>query len=251
MTAEYKASLTETFSRYFSVDIVNTREQKEHVFRIRYLVYCEEFKYEAVENFPDQMEIDEYDRYSRHCLVTHRETGIPAGCVRLVPALGDRETTPLPLEKYCSDSLDHQSINAMMLERQSVCEISRLAVASAFRRRSGEELTRFGKVDGVQFSQEEQRTFPSIAVACFFAATVLTEIENRTNAFAMMEPFLARMMHRSGIYFQRIGKDIDYHGVRAPYFITTQAVLQNIRPELRELYEWIKDTSNYIPKTAA
>lgn len=237
-----RLSLAESFSRYFRAEIADTADKRHQVFGIRYRVYCEEFKYEAVEHFPDRLEVDDYDDFSRHCLITHRETGLPAGCVRLVPAVDESLSMPLPLEKYCGPSLDKVYISGLNLDRQTVCEISRLAVDGAFRRRSGETLTRFGEINGLQFSPQEQRTFSSIAVACFFAATVLTEIDNRTNVFAMMEPFLPRMMHRSGIDFQRVGKDIDYHGIRAPYFIRTQAVLDNMHPDLQELYQWIKES---------
>lgn len=236
-----KQSLIEGFSRYFSVKLAESTVQKEQVFRIRYRVYCEEFKYESVERFPDQFEIDDYDKYSRHCLITHLETGMPAGCVRLVSAFGPNNEAPLPFEKYCGISLDQTFIESMALDRGTMCEISRLAVDRAFRRRTGEALTRFGEINGLHFSAQEQRTFSLIAVACFLAATVLTEMENRTNVFAMMEPFLPRMMQRSGIDFRRVGKDIDYHGIRAPYFITTQSALANMHADLRELYLWIKE----------
>ncbi len=242
MDVAQKLSLAESFSRYFTVSLAETVAQKQQVFRIRYRVYCEEFKYESQEHFTDQLEVDEYDQISRHCLITHVQTGLPAGCVRLVPALGAESEAPLPLEKYCSKSLDRNALGSLELDRNTVCEISRLAVDGAFRRRTGESLTRFGEINGLHFSAQEQRTFSSIAVACFFAATVLTEIDKRTNVFAMMEPFLPRMMHRSGIDFQRVGKDIDYHGIRAPYFITTQSVLANMHAELRELYTWIKQS---------
>ncbi|NJA07881.1 PEP-CTERM/exosortase system-associated acyltransferase [Methylococcaceae bacterium WWC4] len=235
-----KVSVAESFSRFFSVALADQAEQKDLVYRIRYRVYCEEFKYESTDHFPDQMEMDDYDKSSLHCLITHKESGMPAGCVRLVPADGDRMTSPLPFERYCSESLNVEMIDAMKLDRHSVCEISRLAVDGAFRRRSGETLTRFGEINGFQFSPQEQRTFSSIAVACFFAATVLTEMVEKTNVFAMMEPFLPRMMGKSGIHFQRVGKDIDYHGIRAPYFITTQSALENMHPELKELYQWIR-----------
>ena len=109
-----------------------------------------------------------------------------------------------------------------------------------FRKRSGEALTRFGDVN-LDFSKEEQRTFLLISVAAFLAATVLTDLSGKTNVFAMMEPFLPRLLKRSGILFQRVGKDIDYHGIRAPYFITTQSALDNMRPELLELYHWIHE----------
>jgi len=55
----------------------------------------------------------------------------------------------------------------------------------------------------------------------------------------MMEPFLPRLLRRSGVVVSRVGEDIDYHGMRAPYFITTQDAVQGMPPELRELYDAI------------
>jgi N-acyl amino acid synthase of PEP-CTERM/exosortase system len=244
MKNESMLSIVENFERYFKVEIALTEAQQKQVYGVRYRVYCEEFKYEAVDLFPDQLEVDEYDQFSRHCLIVHRETGLTAGCVRMVPALGDILQAPLPLEKYCASSIDKECIDNLSLDRQTVCEISRLAVDGAFRRRTGENLTRFGKIEGLHFSIQEQRTFSLIAVACFLAATALTEMDKRTNVFAMMEPFLPRLMDRSGIHFQRVGRDIDYHGIRAPYFITTQSALDNMQTELLDLYHWIREALN-------
>jgi N-acyl amino acid synthase of PEP-CTERM/exosortase system len=222
------------------------------VYAIRYNVYCEEFAYEPIDQFTEKMEFDDYDKNSLHCLITHRKTGMPAACVRLVPTLvtsnelvssnnsnnDSSNEELLPFEKYCAGSLDTELIKSWEFERRSVCEISRLAVDGAFRKRPGELLTRFGEVT-TQISQHEKRTFMLIAVAAFLASTALTELTGRTNVFAMMEPFLPRLLKRSGINFQRVGKDMDYHGIRAPYFIKTQSALDHMRPELLDLYHWI------------
>ncbi len=232
-------TLAQTFQKYFSIELANTPELKQKAYNIRYHVYCKEFEYESIDSCPNEMETDEYDDSSLHCLIIHNETNIPAACVRLVPATGsDLIFDLLPFEKYCSSSLDKEFIKQLHLDRNTECEISRLAVDGIFRKRSGEALTRFGDVN-LEFSKEEQRTFLLIAVAAFLAATVLTELSGKTNVFAMMEPFLPRLLRRSGLIFQRAGKDIDYHGIRAPYFITTQSALDNMRPELLELYHWI------------
>jgi len=238
MDYKSKLSLLEGFGRYFSVTLADSTDQKREVYQIRYRVYCEEFAYESVDNFPDQLEMDEYDDYSTHCLITHLKSGKSAGCVRLVPAIGPRDDLPLPFEKYCSASLDQNFIDRLNINRDTVCEISRLAVDGVFRRRNGETQSRFGEVNAI--SLEEERTFPLLAVAGFLSATVLTEKTNRTNVFAMMEPFLPRLMHRSGIEFVKVGSDIDYHGLRALYFIKTESVLNNMRGDLRELYQCIR-----------
>ena len=228
--------LCENFLRYFDVAFAATEAQKSEVYGIRYSVYCDEFRYEPAASFPDHEEKDEFDKDSLHALVTHKASALPAGCVRLVSAAGSEESDPLPFEKNCADSLDNSFIKGLDLDRSSVCEISRLAVDGVFRRRAGERVTRFGEVEGLDCSQQERRTFSMIAIACFLASTALTDIVGRTNVFAMMEPFLPRLLKRSGIVFQRAGADIDYHGMRAPYFITTQSALGNMRPDLKELY---------------
>lgn len=231
-------TLAETFKKYFSVELASTSEQKQKVYNIRYHVYCKEFEYESVESCPDEMESDEYDDFSLHCLIIHKSSNIPAACVRMVPTSENGHDIQLPFEKYCAESLDRDYISHLELKRETECEISRLAVDGIFRKRSGETLTRFGDVN-LEFSKEEKRTFLLIAVAAFLAATALTELSGKTNVFAMMEPFLPRLLKRSGILFNRAGKDIDYHGIRAPYFITTQSALDKMRPELLELYHWI------------
>jgi len=239
MSAE-KTSLTRNFQDYFTVELAKTKHQKSLVYSIRYKVYCDEFGYEPLEKYPSEEEQDEYDEFSLHCLIMHRKTGLAAGCVRLVPAFAaDDRSSQLPLEKHCDESLDHEFINDLHLDRHTVCEISRLAVDRVFRRRTGEELTRFGEVQGLDCSKNEQRTFSLIAIAAFLAATALTDISGKTNVFAMMEPFLPRMMKRSGIIFNKAGFDMDYRGIRAPYFIQTQSALDNMQVDLKDLYNWI------------
>ena len=51
-----------------------------------------------------------------------------------------------------------------------------------------------------------------------------------------MEPFLPRLLAHAGIKVTKVGNDIDYHGLRAPYFMTLDETLDNMYPELKELY---------------
>lgn len=235
-----KDSLTESFLQYFTVDLATTPAQKESVFNIRYRVYCEEFEYEPVDRFPDKMEHDAYDDHSLHCLITHISSGRPAGCVRLIPAIGDENRDLFPFEMACSEGLDSVLIQSFNIDRKTVCELSRLAVDGIFRRRAGETQTRFGGLDALDISHQEQRSFELIAVAAFLACTALTDLTGRTNIFAMMEPFLPRLLRRSGIIFHKVGNNIDFHGIRAPYYVQrTQAAMDKVHPDLNELYKVI------------
>ena len=48
MNNELKLSLSESFERYFKVELAISEAQKNLVYGIRYRVYCEEFKYETI-----------------------------------------------------------------------------------------------------------------------------------------------------------------------------------------------------------
>jgi N-acyl amino acid synthase of PEP-CTERM/exosortase system len=235
-----KETLAESFRRYFSVSLAMTPEQKDATYQIRYRVYCEEFGFENAAEFPDHREQDQFDSNSLHCLITHKATMRPAGCVRLVTT-GGHNLDKLPLEAFCASSLDAGVMERFENHRDSIGEVSRLAVDGAFRQRSTESETRFGGMDAIDCSRRERRTFSLISVAGFLAATSLTELTGRTNVFAMMEPFLPKLLARSGIMVEKIGRDIDYHGIRAPYLTTTDAAIAGMPPELGELYQAIHD----------
>ncbi|MCZ6831824.1 MAG: PEP-CTERM/exosortase system-associated acyltransferase, partial [Gammaproteobacteria bacterium] len=156
-----KQSLAGSFQQYFVAELATTPEQKRDAYRVRYRVYCEEFQYEPAENCAGRLEIDEFDEYSFHCLIRHRSTDRVAGCVRVV-ALDSKLL--MPIEKHCLESIDPEYRKILEDDRSQVCEISRLAVDAAFRRRLGESGTRYGKPDAVDVSRREQRSFSLIAV---------------------------------------------------------------------------------------
>lgn len=227
------ASLVEDFQKYFSLELATTPSQLDAVFRIRYRVYCEEFHYEPADDFPNQMESDEFDEFSRHCLVSHKASGMPAGCARLVLADAGRL---MPMEKFCLSAIDADKIRAFDDRRHSVCEFSRLGVDGAFRRRMGERESRFGEISALDCSKREQRTFSLIAVATILSALAMSEIIGRTHCFAMMEPFLPRLLRRSGLIVQPAGREIEYHGARSPYYFETSEIVRGMAEELQEFY---------------
>jgi N-acyl amino acid synthase of PEP-CTERM/exosortase system len=121
-------------------------------------------------------------------------------------------------------------------ERHSICEFSRLAVDGAFRRRAGEAATRFGEVSSLDFSAREQRTFPLIAISTILAALAMSELIERPNCFAMMEPSLPRLLQRSGFIVHPAGEETDYHGRRCPYRFEVREVIAGMANEMREFY---------------
>lgn len=233
------APITGVFGEYFQVVLADTPELRDQVYGVRYDVYCTEFGYEPRDRFPDRKERDEYDPISKHCLIIHKPSGMAAGCIRMVPADESDPSMRLPFEKHCGDSLDRALLSQWNLPRSSVCEISRLAVHKSFRRRAGEGISRYGDTNRLDFSSEEQRTLPYLAISAYLAATALGELTNRRNGFAMMEPFLPRLLGRVGIVFTRVGRDVHYRGLRGAYYTSTDRVLEGMHGELRKLYDLI------------
>lgn len=233
-------SLSENFHRYFDIKLASTDDLLKKAQRVRYRVYCEELAYEPVESFPDKYEKDKYDPQSLHILITHKTTGRSAGCIRLVKSV-HQGISLLPLEKNFGDALDPEFTSRMDLERHTMCEISRLAIDPLFRRRHGEAFSRLGDSHAIDITEHEHRCFSLIGEALFIAAATLTELSGRNNIFALMEPYLARLLNRSGIYFMRIGQSVEHHGRRAPYYVTTESILDNLKPSLLDFYGSLRD----------
>ena len=235
-------SLADAFLNYFDVDLASTARQREEVGRIRYRVYCEEFGYEPADQFPEGLEADPSDSYSLHCLITHRRSGRGAGCVRLVLASDDHV---LPMETHCLENIYVEYLDAMMRERDQVCEFSRLAVDSTFRRRPGEDHTRLGEYDAMDCSHQEQRTFSLVGIAAFLAAFALADLSGRGHLYAKKESNLPRLLRRAGILVQQAGDTTEYHGQRTPYYITSEMAVANMRDDLLRLYQAIHEKLAY------
>lgn len=231
------SSLFMDFAQYFELSLALTEAERAAVYHVRYRVYCEEFGYEPIESFLNGQETDEFDNQSVHCLVTHKASGRPAGCVRLVLVdNGDQ----LPMEQHSGDAIDNSFMRRFAQKRGSICEISRLAVDGDFRRRRGEKATQFGAHDSFHFGEEEQRTFPLIAVALFLASAAVADVLSRRHVFAIMEPFLPKILRRTGVEFDRVGEDFEFRGIRAPYYANLDDLVRNAPDELRLCYDVVK-----------
>ncbi|MCC5856516.1 MAG: PEP-CTERM/exosortase system-associated acyltransferase [Ectothiorhodospiraceae bacterium] len=236
MTSQPQPEALRSYFRFLPGHEPDRLRQIQH---LRYRVYCREFGFEREEDCPGGLEQDRHDPSAHHCLLQHRRTGEAAGCVRVIER-GHETEGLLPLEEFCGHSLTHPLLHPSRLPSHMVCEVSRLAVPAIFRRRAGEQLSPFGKQEGLVRSEEEPRCYPMIGMAMFLAATALVGFTGRQHVFAMMEPKLARLLARSGLRFTRVGELIDYHGKRAAYYINHRDAERNMIPPLRRLYLGIR-----------
>ena len=234
----FEKTLAQHFQEYFTVQSADTSDLKKAVYKLRYDVYCTELRYER--DCLVDCEKDSFDDYSSHVLITHKASGIYAGCVRLVTPPSNNSHATLPFEINCLPSMS--TIKMKFLENQgraSLGELSRLAVCGNFRRRFGEKTNQYGVVTSsslIEVINDEMRYFPYIAVALYMASASIAINRGIKYIVVMMEPRLAKHLLRYGICFIQLSEVIDYHGDRALFYIDNPTFIKNFKPELEEFY---------------
>lgn len=229
-----ESPLAPLFESYFSVVPATTGNLLEKVYQLRHQVYCDELGYE--QQRASQLEHDEYDKRSIHCLLFHKSSQTYVGCIRLILADSQKPDMPFPFKHACGESFEWDFDSSAATSRRKYGEISRLAIAAKFRRRRGEASVADGGSEGLDASSEdERRLFPSVALGLYVAITAMGLNLGLDGVFAMMEPRLARQLRRFGILFQQIGAEIEHRGIRAPFFISRDMLFNNLKPECRVL----------------
>lgn len=228
--------ITSAFKELFRLRLVTNSNELREAQRLRFDVYCTELQFDDPANYPDQRETDEYERQSWHCLLRYEPPGHPqlhraAGHVRIVYVGDSTPCQELPLIHNCRESLDPRDPDHPNAhDPKSICEISRLAVHSEFRRRAGERKSAYGNIDALAAPENHPRTFPLAAASLFMASTRIVQLSGQEHAYAMMEPQLARHAGRQGLHFRKIGQELFYHGRwRAPFHIRLSEAIQSIR----------------------
>ena len=230
------------FNEYLRPEVAFTDSLRNESFKIRHNVYCEELKFEDIKQ--DGMEKDGFDLHSTHCLIRHRPTGAFAGTVRIVRA--DSKDQLLPIEKYCIHSISDEKVHPSDFPRHEICEISRLAVPAQFRKRAADKFS--GSATGVInehiYSEKELRCFPFIAVGLYLSAASITLQHGIQHCFVMMEPRLARSLRFVGIPFDQVGPVVEYHGKRAPFYISRELLMNGLSPGFKNMLKSIDKEVN-------
>ena len=231
-------SISDHFTQFLQPYVASNQELREEAFKIRHNVYCEELAFEYVRE--DGQETDEFDAQSIFSLIKHKPSETFTSCVRLVTSKGPDEL--LPIEKYCMDSITNEDLNPKRFNRAEIAEISRLAVKSDFRRRKADNFkgSGTGVISETTYSETELRCFPFIAIGLYMAAATMGMNTGIRHVYVMMEPRLARSMKFIGITFQQLGEPVDYHGLRAPYYINPDIFMKNLSPGFKSLYKTIE-----------
>lgn len=228
------------FRHLFELTVALDDASLDQVFRIRHEVYCRDLGWEPLRE--DGRESDEFDRHSFHCLLRRRGTGEPVGCTRLILARPEDPTCPLPFEESCKDVLDRSIADPARMPRNTLGEVSRLAVLNTFRQRKGEAATEVSITDDDFGSRAASTRFPFIPVSLYLGAAAIARRVGVEHVFVLTEPRLASHFVRIGFDIRAVGGPIEHRGTRVPSLLSSSKVVATLRPLIRPLYAVIEES---------
>jgi len=214
---------------------VDSPDLLEKVFHLRYQVYCHECKFLNPDDYPYELEIDQYDPYSIHFAAIDQDDTV-VGTIRLIKNCAP---VPLPIEVHCNPIIENNG-----LIRDKIAEISRLVVSKDFRRRKDDNLTGMESypsnkdrpVRNVLKLKDYRRKRPEIVLGLYKAMYHESKRQHLTHWFAAMEKKLWEVLNRFGIQFHQIGEEVDYYGPVIPYFGSITELENHIYQVNPELY---------------
>jgi len=248
-----KTDLIAAFNQFFELVHADTDELRMHVYLLRYQVDVLDTGFESDSDCRSGLdehghsilwEQDIFDELSDHYLLRHRRTGIYAATARLILPSPVGIVAPYPMALHCP--LD-KPVNDSDL-RGRLGEISRFAVSKVFKRRIGELGSLAGVADDVEiyFEEDERRVLPHISLGLFAAVMRMVHQHGITHCYAVMEPALLRLLVRFGMIFNRIGPDVDYHGIRVPCITSAEEALPNIQKVAPSVWDLITNRGELL-----
>lgn len=194
------------------VTIDDSPQLLETSHRLRYQAYCLERRFLRAEDYPNQLEFDDFDRDSVHVGVLGAE-GQLAGTARIVKP----NSAGLPAFRHCSlFSAD----TTLAGEGNTVVEISRVCINRRYTRRRAE-----GTCEGSQAVESGDYERPECGRRDDVFATLVKAVYHATKRLGAthwliaIEKPLRRRLARYGLPFELAGPEVDYYGRVAPYIM--------------------------------
>lgn len=183
------------------------------LFKLRYGVYIEEWGFEKPEDHPGGIERNLYDDHAIHLAAILTKSPTVIGTTRLVLD----SPNGFPIEEHMEITADISNV-----PRNKICEISRLCVRGDYCRRqedqtmNGQDIKRLAKENPELVNQRSKEN--DIVTGIFKCIAKESRIHGITHWYVGMARGLNTLLKRRGIVFEEAGPEIDYHGLRRPYF---------------------------------
>ncbi|MCH9697152.1 MAG: PEP-CTERM/exosortase system-associated acyltransferase [Gammaproteobacteria bacterium] len=221
------------YHNFFYVTQADTPELLEIAYKLRYEVYIKDCGYEFHNPYAsDEIEKDNYDKCSLHCLLFHKPSNTAIGYVRLIP-FQDNNTYHLPIEKF---GIQFDNEFNKKIRSPEFGEISRMAIHPSFRRRLSDRLYLFEDKTDTQGCRFRVNYLP---VCLVLACGVLMNDNQLEYSVALMERKLAVLIKKYGVMSKKIGESISLNGIRSPYMMKTREFNANLNTEFKKLYDII------------
>ncbi|MEX2628675.1 MAG: PEP-CTERM/exosortase system-associated acyltransferase [Tistlia sp.] len=230
------------YDQAYEVSPACTRETSVEAFALRYQVYCLEKGFEDPAVNPLGLECDAFDGRSLHCLLRHRETGIPVGTARLIRPNPLKLGASWPIQQICRDP---RLFDEDLLPAASTAEVSRFCLSTAARARIQAACRRSADTD-----ETEGRLAPYTILGLIRGLLMLSLEQGITHWTLVVEPALLRLLGRMGMQFTKLGPIVEYHGRRQPCCTEIAALLQGMRAKRRDLWNIVTDRGSLSPETA-
>lgn len=246
------SDLYKSFHQFFEIVIADTAELLENVYKIRYQVLCIQntFPNMSADDYPDELEKDEYDDHSCHALLRFRPSGDFIGAVRLILYNPLQPEKLFPVE--LNTQLDPTLCNIRALPRQQIAEISRSVVLKKFERRKGERReTKTEKIDENITDKDrratDRRSTPHLSLLLMAGVLRMSVKYNIRHWLSATDPAINRLLGFYGLNFNPIGPPVSYHGIRRPYYVKVEDVLNKMHKEHHDAWEVLTDCGEYSP----
>jgi N-acyl amino acid synthase of PEP-CTERM/exosortase system len=213
---------------------------KRVIYHLRYQIYVEECGFERPEDHPDGLEMDEYDAHSLHFAALDATANV-IGTVRIILA----SDKGFPIERAAQMHFPGEKPSP-----QYIGEVSRLAVARSYRRRTGDGLygvrtylreSEGGVLpdDSAMRVQHERRKWPVIVLGLYAMVYHAVKRLGLTHLYMITEEELGRTLNKYGFLFHQVGDPVKYHGIRIPYLANVAESEQHLKrtnPDLMRLF---------------
>ncbi|APG48190.1 PEP-CTERM/exosortase system-associated acyltransferase [Phaeobacter porticola] len=198
--------------------------------RLRYQEYCVNRSWEALEQFPDGLERDQYDDSAVHILLEDQRTGDPVGTVRILYQSFEAKDPQFPSFERSDRFQKHMRRH---WTKGKLIEISRFTLS---REHSATKVSRADLATGI---------FPALAlVRGIMRAIAYDDVDT---VIMTVAPGLQRMLSRSGFRYHDIGVRIDHRGIRVPIYRELPALLAELFDKNVEVWRYITDNGETWP----
>jgi N-acyl amino acid synthase of PEP-CTERM/exosortase system len=201
-------------ARFHARTIDDAPELLEESYRLRYQVYCLERRFLRAEDYPNKLEVDEFDRHSIHVGAVDMQ-GKLAGTARVVKVTD----AGLPLLRHCTI---YPAEAELFETSRRVVEVSRMAVSRHYSRRRDDGFYGVPEQSGPVLAQRDrgrQRrhggglVFLTVLKAAYQAAKRM----ETAHCLVGIEKSLHRIVVQYGFPCRMIGPESHYFGEVAPY----------------------------------